>query len=84
MRWSNLTNKKSISEKHSVENRVTELENIVAFQDDTIKQLNDVIAKQQRQIDQLASDLSELKQQFKVIMPAMVANANEETPPPHY
>jgi len=67
-----------------VENRVTELENIVAFQDDTIKQLNDVIAKQQRQIDQLAADLSELKQQFKVIMPAMVANANEETPPPHY
>lgn len=67
-----------------MENRVTELENIVAFQDDTIKQLNDVIAKQQRQIDQLAADLSELKQQFKVIMPAMVANANEETPPPHY
>jgi len=67
-----------------VENRVTELENIVAFQDDTIKQLNDVIAKQQRQIDQLASELNELKQQFKVIMPAMVADANEETPPPHY
>lgn len=67
-----------------MENRLTELETCVAFQDDTIKQLSDVIASQQRQIDALTAEIKQLKQQFKELTPAMVASASEETPPPHY
>jgi len=77
-------NSELLREKHTLENRLTELESCVAFQDDTIRQLNDVVSRQQKQIDALESALSELKHQFNTLMPSLLANHSEETPPPHY
>ena len=67
-----------------MEKRLTELESRVAFQDDTIQKLNDVIVEQQRQIDQLSLQLKAVKQQLDSIEPSLIADVSEETPPPHY
>jgi len=67
-----------------MEERVTELESRVAFQDDTIQKLNDVIVEQQRQIDQLSAQMVVLKEQLQAVATGMVADESQETPPPHY
>lgn len=67
-----------------MEERLAELESRVAFQDNTIQELNDVLVKQQHQLDQLASQYRELKQQLQTIAPSLLADESQETPPPHY
>lgn len=64
--------------------RLDDLENKVAFQDDTIEQLN-------AEITTLSLDNSLLKRQLKLLADKMketksssVASESEETPPPHY
>ncbi|MFK7702730.1 SlyX family protein [Pseudomonas caspiana] len=67
----------------SLEARVTELESRLAFQDDTIQALNDVLVAQQRSLDRLRQQFAamlkrqeEMGSQFEVF--------GEDTPPPHY
>lgn len=67
-----------------MDERVTELENRVAFQDHTIQELNDVVTRQQQVIDKLSLDLDTLKDQVKNLAPSLVIDESEETPPPHY
>lgn len=67
-----------------IEERLTELESRVAFQDDTIQQLNDVIVRQQHDIEQLTVELQLLKQQLQALAPSLVVDQSQETPPPHY
>jgi SlyX protein len=67
-----------------IEERLTELESRVAFQDDTIQQLNDVIVRQQHDIDQLIVELQLLKQQIQTLAPSLIVDQSQETPPPHY
>lgn len=67
-----------------LEERLTEIESRVAFQDDTIQQLNDVIVRQQQDIEQLTEELQLLKQQMQALAPSLVVDQAQETPPPHY
>ncbi len=67
-----------------MEARITELETRLAFQDDTLNQLNDVIVRQQWQIDRLQAQMLQLQDRLKSLIPSDVAPASEETPPPHY
>ncbi|WP_455222441.1 SlyX family protein [Kaarinaea lacus] len=67
-----------------IEERITEIESRVAFQDDTIQQLNDVIVRQQHDIEQLTEELQLLKQQIQSLAPSLVVDQAQETPPPHY
>jgi SlyX protein len=67
----------------SLEDRVTELESRLAFQDDTIQALNDVLVVQQRALDRLQQQMAatlkrqeELGNQFEIF--------GEDAPPPHY
>lgn len=67
----------------SLEARVTELESRLAFQDDTIQALNDVLVAQQRALDRLQQQFAamlkrqeEMGSQFEVF--------GEDAPPPHY
>ena len=67
----------------SIEDRVTELESRLAFQDDTIQALNDVLVAQQRALDRLQQQMAatlkrqeELGNQFEIF--------GEDAPPPHY
>ncbi|MEX6500938.1 SlyX family protein [Pseudomonas zhanjiangensis] len=67
----------------NVQERVTELESRLAFQDDTIQALNDVLVAQQRalerlqlQVEALAKRQEEASGQFDI--------GEDESPPPHY
>lgn len=67
----------------NLEDRVTELESRLAFQDDTIQALNDVLITQQRAMDRLQQQMAamlkrqeEQSNQFEIF--------GEDAPPPHY
>ena len=67
-----------------MDDRLTELESRIAFQEHTLQELNDVIVRQEREIDGLRRQLDALRAEFKALAPALVAGRSEETPPPHY
>ncbi|MEL0027260.1 MAG: SlyX family protein [Perlucidibaca sp.] len=67
-----------------MESRLTNLEVKVAFQDDLLESLNQVVAQQQRQIDLLQGEIRMLYDQLKSLQPSLIATAVEEPPPPHY
>ncbi|HWT67522.1 MAG TPA: SlyX family protein [Pseudomonas sp.] len=67
----------------SLENRVTDLESQLAFQDDTIQALNDVLAGQQRVIERLQSQMAALLKRQEE-MAGQFETFEEEAPPPHY
>lgn len=66
------------------EARLTDLEIRITHQEATLLALNDVIAAQQRVIDQLRKEVEALKRQLRDMSPSGVAAPWEETPPPHY
>jgi SlyX protein len=67
----------------SLEGRVTELESRLAFQDDTIQALNDVLVTQQRALDRLQQQMAAmLKRQEE--MGSQFDTFEEDVPPPHY
>ncbi|MEW5756223.1 MAG: SlyX family protein [Pseudomonadota bacterium] len=68
----------------SMEDRIIELETRLAFQEDTLQQLNDIVTRQQDQIDLLHRRLLTLTDQMRSLAPSNIAPQSEETPPPHY
>ncbi len=64
--------------------KITELETRIAFQDATIQELNDVVVRQQGEIDRLAREMEALRNQLRSLSSFPVASRDEETPPPHY
>ena len=64
--------------------RLIDLEIRLTHQEATLQALNDVIADQQRVIDQLRKEVETLKRQIREMSPASIAAPWEETPPPHY
>lgn len=67
----------------SLEERVMELESRMAFQDDTIQALNDVLVKQRRELDHLQLQMAAmLKRQEE--MGSQFETLEEDAPPPHY
>ena len=67
-----------------MDTRLTNLEVKVAFQDDLLESLNQVVASQQRQLDLLQGEVRMLYDQIKTMQPSLTAMAEEEAPPPHY
>ena len=66
-----------------LEARVTELESRLAFQDDTIQALNDVLVTQQRALDRLQQQMAAmLKRQEE--LGSQFDTFEEDAPPPHY
>ncbi|AMQ86659.1 UNVERIFIED_ORG: SlyX protein [Pseudomonas fluorescens] len=67
----------------SLEQRVTELESRLAFQDDTIQALNDVLVEQQRVVERLQLQMAAvLKRQEEMV--GQIGSFEEDAPPPHY
>ncbi|MHC8307012.1 SlyX family protein [Pseudomonas sp. PB3P13] len=67
----------------SLEDRVTDLESQLAFQDDTIQALSDVLAVQQRAVERLQLQMSALlKRQEEMV--GQFGSSEDEAPPPHY
>ena len=67
-----------------MEQRLTELESRVAFQEDTIQKLNDVLVGQQEQIDKLENELKYLNGKVKDLATELTAAEVKEEIPPHY
>jgi len=68
----------------AMEDRIIELETRMSYQDHTIGELNEVVTRQQKQIDRLESAVQQLRSHLKQQGSSGLARPHEETPPPHY
>lgn len=66
-----------------IERRIADLEARLAFQDDTIQTLNDVLVAQQRSVDRLQAQLGVLARRQED-MQSRIGAEEDEAPPPHY
>jgi len=66
-----------------MESRITELEIKISFNEDQIEELNKIIYQQQRQIELLAAELRNLREQFNNAQPQERRSLRDEIPP-HY
>jgi len=65
--------------------RLDELESRLAFQDDVIESLNEVVARQDREIALLTQRVADLTAKFEELATsAAPAAASGHEPPPHY
>ncbi|HDS1736636.1 MULTISPECIES: SlyX family protein [Pseudomonas] len=67
----------------SLEAQIIDLETRMAFQDDTIQSLNDVVVEQGRVIDRLQLQMAELIKRYEEMV-GQYGSEGEEAPPPHY
>ena len=68
---------------HNMEQRLTDLEIKASFTEDMVDQLNQVIVRQQRQIDLLSRELAQLRQQIPDGDAGAPGRLRDELPP-HY
>jgi SlyX protein len=66
-----------------MEERVTELESRLAFQDDTIQALNDELVVQQRLLERLQLQVAALAKRQEDIS-GQLESTEDEAQPPHY
>ena len=64
--------------------RLEYLESRLAFQDDTIEQLNQELAEQQKLQEKMRRQLDAIINKLREAAPSQIASQAEETPPPHY
>ncbi len=64
--------------------RLEELESRLAFQDDHIQQLNDIITRLQLEVMQLNERVVQSERRIQEITPSLLKPLAEEIPPPHY
>lgn len=64
--------------------RLTELETKIAYQEYTIKELNDVVCSQQKQIDTLLKFVDKLKDHMDIGPDGGLVMQLEDEVPPHY
>ncbi len=66
------------------DNRFIDIETKVAYQEDLLQELNQVVIKMQQQIDRLELRNQMLRDNLKQIEASLPGDANPEQPPPHY
>ena len=65
-------------------NELIELQTQVAFQEQTIAELSDVLTSQQQQLDLLRLEIKVLKEQLGVLEDRVEAGPPQDEKPPHY
>ena len=68
----------------TIEKRLDELEFRIAFQEDTISQLNDVITRQRDELDRLNRQLIEVIDTLRSAMQTGGTPVDIDEKPPHY
>jgi SlyX protein len=68
---------------NATEQRLTQLEIKASFSEDLLDALNDIVARQQQQIDQLSTELAHLRQQAPASDASAFRSLRDELPP-HY
>ena len=64
--------------------RIEALETRIAYQDQTIEDLNKSVTEQWRQIDSLTKQIERMADRLQRVEAATPASAADEPPPPHY
>ncbi|HQV80384.1 MAG: SlyX family protein [Agitococcus sp.] len=67
-----------------IHEQLSNVEIKLAFQDDLVETLNQIVIGQQQQLDLLQQQVQLLYQQFKSLQPSDIADLAQEVPPPHY
>lgn len=67
-----------------MENEIIDLQSKLAFQEETISELNEVITDQQNQLDQLREEIRLLNLRIASVAEAANTSEEKEPPPPHY
>jgi len=65
-------------------NRIDDLECKLAFQEQTIDELNEALTQQQLLISKMQDQMKYVVGKVKNMDNSNLADASEETPPPHY
>jgi SlyX protein len=74
-----------MSATHDVDQRLEALEIKASFTEDTVEGLNEVVVRQQREIDALAREVARLRLQLAQGVPAADAPGSlRDELPPHY
>ena len=68
----------------NTEDQIIELESRLAFQEHSINELNDIITRQQRQIDTLMASIQILNNKLKELAETGPSTAPVDEKPPHY
>ena len=68
----------------STEHRLDELEFRIAFQEDTITQLNDVITSQRDELDQLKRAFTDVVDTLQSAIQTAGSSSDIDEKPPHY
>ena len=69
--------------RQDIERRLTELEIKASYNEDTLDRLNEVIVRQQAQIDRLLREMAQMRQQGTASDGAPLRSLRDELPP-HY
>jgi len=64
--------------------RIEELESQLAFQEHTVQTLNEIVTRQQGEIEKLQQDMQAIIAQIRLLNDAVRRPSSEEAPPPHY
>lgn len=67
-----------------LQKRIEDLEYKAAFQEQTIDELNDALSQQQLLITKMQDQMKYVVGKVKNMDSSNLADASEETPPPHY
>mgnify|MGYP000887360241 FL=1 len=67
-----------------LETRIAELETKLAFQEQSIEELNQALIQQQFDMDKMQLQLRHIASKLKDFQPSNIASQAEEVPPPHY
>ncbi|GLT14789.1 SlyX family protein [Vibrio algivorus] len=70
--------------ENELKQRIDGLECQVAFQEQTINELNDALSQQQLLITRMQDQMKFVVGKVKNLDTSNLADASEETPPPHY
>lgn len=64
--------------------RLTALEIQLTHQQQQVEELNELVYRQQQDIDALNTELRRIKEQLQFALPSFVREAGDDDPPPHY
>lgn len=67
-----------------MEDRITDLEIRITHQEAAIEEMNNVLLGQHTLIQKLRDELIQLQRQLRDMNASNIADAADETPPPHY